>query len=257
VPKHKRSKKERLFELFDQGKTPSDEECKKIGLKGNTRYNYFSDWKVQRGLTDVQVPMGENPIAAAAEEQVTVSSVEGTPRPQPADTPPVRPAEPSPVFSSEELNAIENQDEEGDEEEEEPVEPEPVEPEPGAPADIPDDSGNGHGDEERLEAAETIAPVNTVRERREGKDGKEGKAALPRHIPTQGLKVTMEISVGTLTLYNFAHAQVKQVDPEAELTLGDFFDHCVERYYSDRGLRLGLVREGADGEQAVRSGNGD
>jgi len=33
------------FELFEQGKRPSDPEIKALGLKPKTTYNYFQEWK--------------------------------------------------------------------------------------------------------------------------------------------------------------------------------------------------------------------
>lgn len=39
------------FELFDQGKRPSNPEVKALGLKPKTTYNYFQEWKKQGGTT--------------------------------------------------------------------------------------------------------------------------------------------------------------------------------------------------------------
>jgi len=35
------SKKDKAFELFDEGKNPSSPEVKALKLKGSTKYNYF------------------------------------------------------------------------------------------------------------------------------------------------------------------------------------------------------------------------
>jgi len=37
--------KDVAFQLFDEGKRPSDPEVKALGLKSKTRYNYFQLWK--------------------------------------------------------------------------------------------------------------------------------------------------------------------------------------------------------------------
>ena len=46
------SKKEKAFELFSQGKRPSDPEVKALGLSAKTRYNYFQEYKRARGASD-------------------------------------------------------------------------------------------------------------------------------------------------------------------------------------------------------------
>lgn len=246
------SKKERIFKLFDQGYRCKDDVVKAIKIRSSTRYTYFSEWKVLRGILEEDI-VGVTEPSGAGQERVTASPLPPSPTATEAEQPPESPE----LYSAGELNAISDAEAKQSPPQEPSPEPavsasaasaseveEPAEPEPGTP----DDSGNGQGDEEQAAAAETIAPVNTVRERRESKDGKEVKTTLPRHIPSQGLKVTVEVSVVTLALYNIAHAQVKQIDPDAELSMGDFFDHCAERYYSDRGLRLGLIRGGEHGE---------
>lgn len=43
------SKKEKAFELFNQGKRPKDKEVKSLGLKAKTCYNYFQAWKQSGG----------------------------------------------------------------------------------------------------------------------------------------------------------------------------------------------------------------
>jgi hypothetical protein len=37
--------KERTFHLFDQDKRPGDAEVKSLGIKPNTAYRYYQDWK--------------------------------------------------------------------------------------------------------------------------------------------------------------------------------------------------------------------
>ena len=43
------SKKQKAFELFSQGKRPSDPEVKSLGLKSKSLYNYYQEWKKSSG----------------------------------------------------------------------------------------------------------------------------------------------------------------------------------------------------------------
>ena len=52
--------RESAFVLFDEGKSPSSPEGKKLGLKGQTRYNYFRDWKAGRSPEAKQPSTGES-----------------------------------------------------------------------------------------------------------------------------------------------------------------------------------------------------
>lgn len=49
--------KDVAFQLFDEGKRPSDPEVKALGIKSKTRYNYFQMWK-KRGETTPGAPEG-------------------------------------------------------------------------------------------------------------------------------------------------------------------------------------------------------
>jgi len=44
------SLKEAAFKLFDEGKKAISPEVKKLGLKSNTRLNYYWEWRQKRGL---------------------------------------------------------------------------------------------------------------------------------------------------------------------------------------------------------------
>lgn len=44
------SKKDKAFELFDEGKTTSSPEVKELKLKGATRYNYYAEWQKAGGV---------------------------------------------------------------------------------------------------------------------------------------------------------------------------------------------------------------
>ncbi|MDH4292294.1 MAG: hypothetical protein OEV56_06780, partial [Dehalococcoidia bacterium] len=39
------SMKERVFRLFDEGKRPGDPEVKALGIKPNSAYRYYQEWK--------------------------------------------------------------------------------------------------------------------------------------------------------------------------------------------------------------------
>ena len=58
----------------------------------------------------------------------------------------------------------------------------------------------------------------------------------PTMIAGLGHTYAITISTKTVMFYQFAASQL-----EEELTLGDFFDMCVEDTYQGRGLDLGLV----------------
>lgn len=69
---------------------------------------------------------------------------------------------------------------------------------------------------------------------------KEGndKKPLPGSVIGEGLKATVNLSIKTLALYQYAATH------HPELTLGDFLDVCAEDAYQGRGVDLGLVRIG-------------
>jgi hypothetical protein len=45
------SMKEKAFHLFDQDKRPGDAEVKSLGMKPDTAYRYYQDWKKTRNNT--------------------------------------------------------------------------------------------------------------------------------------------------------------------------------------------------------------
>ncbi len=63
------SKKAKAFELFGQGKRPSDQEIKALGLSPKTRYNYFQEWK--------KSPGGAQPVGTAVGEPSVPLSTPG------------------------------------------------------------------------------------------------------------------------------------------------------------------------------------
>ena len=51
--KESNSKKAKAFELFGEGKRPSDSEVKTLGIKPNSAYRYYQDWK-RSSLSDIK-----------------------------------------------------------------------------------------------------------------------------------------------------------------------------------------------------------
>jgi len=43
--KDSKSKKAHVFQLYNDGKRPSDSEVKSLGIKPDTAYRYYQDWK--------------------------------------------------------------------------------------------------------------------------------------------------------------------------------------------------------------------
>jgi hypothetical protein len=43
--------KDRVFRLFDEGKRPGDPEVKSLGIKPNTAYRYYQEWKKIQNVT--------------------------------------------------------------------------------------------------------------------------------------------------------------------------------------------------------------
>ena len=53
------SKKDKAFELFDQELEVGSPEIKDLGLKGATKYNYYRDWEIARGVIASPEAIGE------------------------------------------------------------------------------------------------------------------------------------------------------------------------------------------------------
>ena len=89
------SKKDKAFELFNDGKTPTSPEVKDLKLKGSTRYNYFYEWQRSTGsATTPKATTGKViselemlvPATAGKEEEGEVKPEEGEPNtPEPFD----------------------------------------------------------------------------------------------------------------------------------------------------------------------------
>ena len=73
------------------------------------------------------------------------------------------------------------------------------------------------------------------------------KKKIPTSILGEGLRVTIFLSIKTLTLYQIAANTQVQYDGEDELTLGDFLDTCAEDFFRVRGKSLGLINTAVGG----------
>lgn len=179
------TKRERIYTLFDDGKSPSSPELKALGIKAQTRANYYFDWKRERGIATISnPPPGTRAKGAISELQMVVPPKEA-----------------------------EGEDREAKVEEEE----------------AEGEEGGTHEEPETKD---------------EEKDShSDGKKPLPTMVAGQGLTFAITISTKTLALYQYAASLSKST-----LTIGDFLDTCVEDYYKGRGLDLGLVKLGGDGQ---------
>lgn len=65
------SRKQRAFELFDQGKRPSDPEVRALKLKAGTIHGYFQEWKKNRELEGGKVVDTKTGAQAAKAEDKT------------------------------------------------------------------------------------------------------------------------------------------------------------------------------------------
>lgn len=54
--------RDKVYALFAQGKKPSDQEVKNLGIKNSTRWNYFGAWK-RAGKPNPGVPEAESGLA--------------------------------------------------------------------------------------------------------------------------------------------------------------------------------------------------
>jgi len=75
------------FELFDQGRRPSDPEVKALGLKSKATYNYFQEWKklsettsgVQKGSEGSPEGSLKEPQKVAGRAPIKVGKITITP----------------------------------------------------------------------------------------------------------------------------------------------------------------------------------
>ncbi len=72
------SKKAKAFALFDEGNTASSDGIKALKLKGDTRYNYYSEWRRMKG-----VPASPSGLKGESKERIKpISDSAVSPLPQ-------------------------------------------------------------------------------------------------------------------------------------------------------------------------------
>lgn len=72
------SKKQKAFDLFNQGFRPSDTEVKALGLKTKSRFNYYQLWKHSSGGQQVAAPVKGKPMLVSIgkeTEEVTEAAI--------------------------------------------------------------------------------------------------------------------------------------------------------------------------------------
>lgn len=101
------------------------------------------------------------------------------------------------------------------------------------------EEGKGKGEEQPVKGAkpEGVEVPTATGEKRK----------IPTSILGEGLRVTVFLSISTLTLYQIAATLQSQYDGEEALTLGDFLDTCAEDFFKVRGKSLGLINTIAGG----------
>jgi len=212
------NKKQKAFILFEQGKTASSPEVKALKLKGQSRYNYFYEWKKGGKASDQiskisqSLPSGE--AIGAIDETKKVSKEATAPKPE----------------NQEESKEVKEPNSEGmikDEEGKEDLAPKEAPPE------------KPKAKDESIGAVSEVAPPK-------GKDGQpEGpERKIATVVADDGIKCTVFLSLQTLALFRIAATTQAQIDDGEELSLGDFLDTCAEDFFRVRGKKLGLISTG-------------
>lgn len=210
------TKRQKAFELFNQGFSPQSPEVKALKLKQQTRANYFWFWKQQGGVAvGAARDVGKGTALASGESIGTF--VESRAKPSRESKPPApAPDDEEPEEPDEELN---------DEEE--------VTPPPGEPDEEPKEKRQ----------AEVIGGVSEVKpSRKNGKpDVREMKLATT--VADDGIKCVVFLSLKSLSLYRIAAATQVALSENGGglLPLGDFIDVCIEDFFAGRGKELGLI----------------
>ena len=220
------SRKQACFALFDEGLSPSSPEVQALRLKSSTRASYYWEWKNGRGGKSSESPSGEHlgsiNETKKSETKSTVSeqvgSIDEANQLQIKANPKETEAK-SEESSSQEIPSLETEPEEGDEETE---------------------ASNDEKDEveDPAPSGEGVGVVNEA-----GGKEKKGKDKGEAIILGEGVKCVVLLSKATLALHEIAatkHAQLSK-NGKSPLLLGDFLDTCVENFFKDRNLRLGLV----------------
>ena len=198
-------KKEKSFELFEKGLSPSSPEVKALGLKAQTRANYYHLWK-QAGGSISQASTGGESIGGIDESRAPI--------PTEAKDPPT----------------------------EEVMEANPEEEPPVGESNLEEDPLAG---ESKIGQGEAIGAVSEAAKEKgkDGKPGGPEKK-LATTIAEDGIKCTVFLNLQTLALFRIAASTQAQLNGGEPLLLGDFLDTCAEDYFLGRGKKLGLMPVG-------------
>jgi hypothetical protein len=206
-----KSGRAKAFELFSQGYYYTDPKVKQLGLSGSTRRNYFQSWKsLGKPSKLTRTENNAKPSAKLPDGETIANVNENIVIPEPEEN------------ESEEGFYTEKEDKIFEDEDD----------------NIPDVSSEGDlveiKDEEIDLGPDHAGNKVAVGEKIEVPS--DGKRKTFPSILSQGLQVTVNLSVKTLMLYQMAASM-----QEEELVLGDFLDACVEDTYQGRGKDLGLI----------------
>lgn len=209
-----KSKREKAFELFDQGLGPNSDEVAALKLKGGSRRNYYSRWLNKGSGGGDNQPAGtaggEKPTMTKdkKEEGVVGMAIDETKiKPEPEQ--------------KQEQTEKDKWFEEGSKELEK------------------QDESEGEAEGEPEKESEERTP--TIDETSSG-DGK-GEKTLPdilSSMSSEGIVIRIIVSIKTLTLYEIARAS-SLARLGKDLSMGGFVDIVAEDYYDGRGYELGLI----------------
>lgn len=218
--KKKLSKKQQAFQLFSEGYGPSSPEVKALKLTSGTRLTYHYDWnQLGRPVPSEEktTKENENPVVKASVGLAGGESIRA-----------IKETTIEPLKLSEEQLSLA---------------PEV----PLTSEDKPDEGGGEDGGEEGKGKGEEPKVKGAKPEGVEVPTATDEKKKIPTSILGEGLRVTVFLSISTLTLYQIAATLQSQYDGEDVLTLGDFLDTCAEDFFKVRGKSLGLINTIAGG----------
>lgn len=223
-----KTKKEKAFELFDQGFDVSSPEIKALKLKSGTRHNYHSEWLHHDPRSANEQGLGKK--VKEARLKAKAKDDEGAP-------PLVIDETRQPAQSN--ADWLEDGVEQHFGPDEKPVRPEP------APRRPIMSEGLDVEDEEEKEPEESkpAAPHSEIRPKKKLNE-------ILSSISSEGIPMKVFLSIKTLNLYEIAKSLARANDgngnghgeQEVELSLGDFLDMAVEDYFVGRGYDLGLIQ---------------
>ena len=226
-----KSKREKAFDMFDNGLTTDSPQFKALKLKSSTKYNYLSRWRADRGIESPEEPV---------EEPVTTK--------QPASTKKLDRTKGTNLGGGEKVAML--------------IEKEPAlikqpvrSEEPSPPEDEPQLSEGSKGKEHSSRDIQMQAwfappggngkepPENGVNPPSGENPLGDGLTLAHGGIDDEGLKIQCRINVKTYMLYRYvaSNQSVGEDGNPRELLIGDFIDDCVEDVFLGRGLDLGII----------------